>query len=551
MLYSIPANERYAKITGKVSGEGTVDGYSIFHNYYLVGENATFVAAANAGYAFMGYYDVTPAVSGGVAKNDYLSSDLSYTFTVASDADLVLEARFVTAGEAEVFFTTYGGTMAGFDVSVVNQVYKKVYDANWKNTKPQPIYNDGGNFIKWYSDSTFKTEATFINGNIKNYYAKVEDSITYTFKDNANTPITATVTNVNPTIYVRNVETIFSAPTLTNYFFVEWRNSTGNPIVKLGQTAKGTQAMVGIFRQRTISFDGLAGATPNAIDTLKITGQAQTLQSVAKAGFTFDGWSFAINGVKYTIASGGQFIADYATLMNNNNIDNLVLMVIWTEKLLVDFIDLAPQTYIYDGGGKAFVIKTGAQTGESGFAVKYFINSAYTATMPTTGGAYNVQIAREETSVYKAYSTEILGGLVIDRQALAKPTLSGVYKYSGVEQTATLNNFNSATMSVAQNSQTNAGTYAIKVALSDATNYKWEGDTATEIAIAWTISQKQLTVAGTTVDTKIYDGNTTAIAHIGAVSGIVDVDKNNNLASVIATAIFENALAGENKTVNI
>ncbi|MEG2541392.1 MAG: hypothetical protein RSB59_06470, partial [Clostridia bacterium] len=43
-LYSIPPNERYAKITGHVAGEGSVDGYSIFHNYYLVGKDATFVA---------------------------------------------------------------------------------------------------------------------------------------------------------------------------------------------------------------------------------------------------------------------------------------------------------------------------------------------------------------------------------------------------------------------------------------------------------------------------------------------------------------------------
>ncbi|MEG1609326.1 MAG: hypothetical protein RR348_05605, partial [Clostridia bacterium] len=268
-LYSIPPNERYAKITGQVAGEGSVDGYSIFHNYYLVGKDATFVAAANHGYAFMGYYDVTARPSGQTGGGAYLSSNLSYTFNVKSDADLVLEARFVSSSDVSVYFTTYGGAMQGFLVDVESQVYKNAYDISWAATAPKPTYTDSGKFVKWYSDSTFKTVATFTDRSIKNYYAKVTDSITYTFKDDANASITG-VTNSNLNTHVRNEEMIFAQPTFPNYIFVEWRDSQDKPITKLEQTAKGAQAITGVFRQRTISFEGLMGASPDTIASIKI-----------------------------------------------------------------------------------------------------------------------------------------------------------------------------------------------------------------------------------------------------------------------------------------
>ncbi|MEG1158404.1 MAG: hypothetical protein RSD64_03455, partial [Christensenellaceae bacterium] len=304
-LYSIPAGESYAKITGKVSGQGTVDGYSIFSNYYLVGKEATFTAEALPGFAFMGYYDVTEEL--GQPKNIYLSSNLSYTFKVAAtDDNLILEARFVTATEAEVFFTTYGGTMTGggFAVSVANQVYKCTFSDGWKTKGPIPTYTDGGSFVAWYSDPTFQTVATFTDGTIKNYYAKVTDSITYTFKDDTGAEITAaSVTNQNAGTYTRNVGIIFAPPTLANYFFVGWQYADGTSLVGLGQTDTGAKAVVGVFKQRTISFAGLDGATPNAISPLKVTGQAQNIASATKGGFIFDGWSFIINAKNYKIAS--------------------------------------------------------------------------------------------------------------------------------------------------------------------------------------------------------------------------------------------------------
>ncbi|MEG2273970.1 MAG: YDG domain-containing protein, partial [Clostridia bacterium] len=553
-LYSIPAGEEYVKITGTVKGEGTVEGRSIYPNYYLVGRKATFTAEAKTGFAFEGYYDVTP-VSGSSPKNKFLSTDLAFTFEVKkADDNMILEARFVNASDSAVVFTTYGGAMtSGYTATVSNQVYKHAYVADWANNKPTPTYASGGTFVDWYSDSTFTTLATFANANTKNYYAKVTDNITYNFKDDKNNAITSGVTNPseNAAIYVRNVGITFAQPTLANYFFVGWKDATNATITGLDQTATGAKTITGVFKQRTISFN-MNGATSSQISPMSVTGGEQTLATPTKTSMFFGGWSFVANGTAYTIQSGQPFTAAYAQLMNDYNVEDLVLTAVWTSKPAVDFVVLTPQTFTYDGTQHAFVPQmTSGHEKETGFAITYSSdNSAYSTTAPTSAGTYYVKIYRAETITYAEYSAVIASGLVINKASLTKPTLSNTdYIYRGTAQSASLNGVDNGKMTVSNNSQTNAGTYntvngnAIRITLSDTANYQWSGENVgvAVIDIAWTINQMQLTITAPTVTSKVYDGTTDATSCVtkGTVSGIFAMDSGVSVA--IATATFNTA----------
>ena len=74
-------------------------------------------------------------------------------------------------------------------------------------------------------------------------------------------------------------------------------------------------------------------------------------------------------------------------------------------------------------------------------------------------------------------------------------------------------------------------------------NYAW-GDTCTA-----TIKAKQLTISGTTVANKEYDGTTDATVMTGTLAGLVSGDETS--VSVSATGTFEDKNAGSDKTVTI
>ena len=74
-------------------------------------------------------------------------------------------------------------------------------------------------------------------------------------------------------------------------------------------------------------------------------------------------------------------------------------------------------------------------------------------------------------------------------------------------------------------------------------NYAW-GDTCTA-----TIKAKQLTISGTTVADKVYDGTTDATVMTGTLAGLVSGDETS--VSVSATGTFADKNAGSDKTVTI
>lgn len=90
---------------------------------------------------------------------------------------------------------------------------------------------------------------------------------------------------------------------------------------------------------------------------------------------------------------------------------------------------------------------------------------------------------------------------------------------------------------------TTAGDYVVKVTIEGDESY--EAVTATK---NFTISPKEVTITGTTVSNKVYNGNTDAvIANLGTLNGIVD--SHNNVTIKDGSATFNSKNVGENKTV--
>ena len=102
----------------------------------------------------------------------------------------------------------------------------------------------------------------------------------------------------------------------------------------------------------------------------------------------------------------------------------------------------------------------------------------------------------------------------INRKSLTIPTrnTSYSYTYTGSSQTVALNNYDSNTMSVTGNTQTNAGSYTAVVSLKNTTNYMWVGGSTSSQSISWSIAKKKTWVKITT-DKTIKAGETTTVSY--------------------------------------
>lgn len=121
--------------------------------------------------------------------------------------------------------------------------------------------------------------------------------------------------------------------------------------------------------------------------------------------------SLVVNGKEIT--NGGSFVVTAATNVN-------AIM----RKLATIVIDKTPQTFVYDGNTKEFVVKT-IPAGIGGFTVNYDATPQDAADHDKK--AYKVTITRDADDVYAAVSQEISDGLVIlaaEMKGVAIPTAS-------------------------------------------------------------------------------------------------------------------------------
>ena len=90
----------------------------------------------------------------------------------------------------------------------------------------------------------------------------------------------------------------------------------------------------------------------------------------------------------------------------------------------------------------------------------------------------------------------------------------------------------------------NAGSYEVRVSVASTAEWK-----AAQATFEFTIAKKQLTISGTTVADKVYDGTTDATVMTGTLAGLIGTDELS--VGVSATGTFADKNAGSDKTVTI
>ena len=213
----------------------------------------------------------------------------------------------------------------------------------------------------------------------------------------------------------------------------------------------------------------------------------------------------------------------------------------------------------YDGNAHSITLSVSSP---SGTTIKYRTASSGDYTLTTNPTYTNVGTYTVYYQVSKAGYTTVTGSkqVVIEAKELTIPTLSGTYTYNGSEQTATLSNFDSNTMSVSNNKRTNAGNQNISVSLKNTNNYVWSDGSTTAKSISWTIKQLTVSIKWSTSNSAsgtaysgayTYNGNTQGVyPFITNIKGSdsVSLTVSNNTATNAGNYTANNlALAGTSK----
>lgn len=124
-----------------------------------------------------------------------------------------------------------------------------------------------------------------------------------------------------------------------------------------------------------------------------------------------------------------------------------------------------------------------------------------------------------DTSMFKDITDSSNDTAIVSRKKLTIPTVNGTYTYTGAEQTVRLNNFDSATMIVSNNTRIDAGTQNVTVSLKDPANYQWSDKTTANKNISWIIETKKVAAVWGSKTTFTYNGKEQA-PEVTADSGI-------------------------------
>ena len=219
----------------------------------------------------------------------------------------------------------------------------------------------------------------------------------------------------------------------------------------------------------------------------------------------------------------------------------------------------APTLTAYSTGAHSISVTIGNVPNASGYTLQYSTNPDFTNATTLTknaAGSYNITGLAANTTYYvrvKAMGNGIYAdsdwsvtvSVTTDKASLTSITISGYSgTYDKASHGATLSGTQSGdtiryssdgkTYSTSALTYTNAGYYTVYVKVSRSGYTDWTGSANISIG------QKQLTVTGTTVSDKFYDGTTTATVVCGTVSGVISGDA----VTVTASGVFPNSEVG-------
>ena len=187
-------------------------------------------------------------------------------------------------------------------------------------------------------------------------------------------------------------------------------------------------------------------------------------------------------------------------------------------------------------------VNTGAITWESSDPTIATVSEEGVVTAHKVGTVTITARAENDSTVTATSEVTVTPGLV------TIPTAEAGLVYNSESQTGVPES-NDSKYTITGNTATNAGNYTATVSLVDPVNYKWADNTTANKQISWSIAPKTLTATAINAQDKVYDGTTTVTGGEISLDGVETAD----IGKVSATAgfAFENATAGNNKTVNV
>lgn len=258
----------------------------------------TLATPTREGFAFAGWYQ-NPAYSGNQMT----------TIEIGTEKNVSLWAKW-NAVEYSVSYNLNGGTNNDQNITkyTILDTPVKLYN---------PTY-EGFVFEGWFTKSDFSGERiTYLSkdnlGDVT-LYAKWSQAYTITYNTNGGLN-----DGRNPSVFTENTETfsLYEATKL-NFTFLGWFDNealSGTPVT---QITKGTKSNVVLWAkwssaQITVTFNPNGGGVSPLTKVVKKDGTYGELPTPTKAGYTFNGWGFAMplsvgaNTVRqddYTIKSG-------------------------------------------------------------------------------------------------------------------------------------------------------------------------------------------------------------------------------------------------------
>ncbi len=178
-------------------------------------------------------------------------------------------------------------------------------------------------------------------------------------------------------------------------------------------------------------------------------------------------------------------------------------------------VGVPAQTFTYNGSAQGNEITVSGVSGDKAFVqptVTYRLESKSGDTMSALelidANAYTVNYTVAGSKNYNEKTGSFT--VKINRKAINRPTAdTKTFTYNGGSQKYEPKGFDSDTMTIAQNEQTNANTYTVSVDLLDKKNYEWDvsGDTQATLEFDFTIEKADYVVTGPTQTTFTYNGS--------------------------------------------
>ena len=210
-----------------------------------------------------------------------------------------------------------------------------------------------------------------------------------------------------------------------------------------------------------------------------------------------------LSGVEITTGGTGEVLGDVSDVSLTPTETSMTIK--WTDPQDGETVEWAGTTVIRKRGSRPVDMLDGDVVVDSTTRNQY-----------RTSGYVDTNLAKNTLYYYRffPYSTEgkIRTGLAVSMKTLADetiieefPTVSGVYTYSGVEQTVVLNDYDPEKMVIQSgNTGTNAGDYTAIVAPKYGMH--WPDNSTDPIELNWTIHKASITIVPSQSGTVTYTG---------------------------------------------